>query len=1039
MPSHILSNPEEYELAVDQNIGLGQLFYNQMERNPASTAIIDGNEKISYQELHANALLIAQNLIEYQIKLEEPVGIIVQHGIADVVTQMAIIYAGGSCVPMDSTLPDILIQTRLEKLHTRCILVDDCNKHRNLNFHRFDVSGRTPLKSKESWLSWLSKSEIPLPATLEHRTHLIHTSGTTSDPKAVQIVARSILQIVYHAPFEAIEETDTVAHVNNTSFDVALFDIWVPLLRGARIAVLSKAILLNLPAMAAAIDQMGITIMATTTALLNLAATTYPRAFAQLKTCFIGGEAANVAALETILTQGPPRQLINAYGPTECCIFCLAHKVTLDDTSSGVISIGKPVGRTVARICDEVGKSVPDGEEGELWIAGAGVSPGYVGQTEKNAACFVSLAEDEKTQRFYRTGDRVRRRIGDGQIDYLGRQDHQVKVRGYRIELEAVEAAMLKTRQFSEVAALKVEAGEGAGSVLVAFAVPTSSQPKAVVSATKSLKATLPSYMVPQIEVISQLPLNGHGKVDRKTLSQLYRKRWVDQTASNTHNGHAQKGTIEERLANIWKNILGNSSIPLGTETDFFDLGATSLQASLLISRIREIFNASISLLTLYDNSTLGRLTIVVEEELDCSGGKHETIRDEQSVWIEDTKVADDLVPPSGPVVDWRRDTEGRVFFTGTTGFVGAFMVADLLRMREVHQVGCLVRASDVDSGFKRVKSTMIKYGQWEERFAEKLLVLCGSLEDIYLGLGYGRFHEIAKWASVIFHLGARVNYTQPYSMHRPANVVGTRNVLRLASTGRNKALHYVSSISCFGPTGLVTGTQTIAEDEPLLKHVVALPYDHGYAQSQWVVEGLLKRVMDRNFPVAIYRPGFITGHSRTGACNSDDFFSRLIHSCAEMGYYPLLPNQRKEFVPVDYVNATILHIAGSPAGSSLGHAYHIVPPSRAVSIDMNDAMELVSMASGEDSVRGLPYSEWVELLSKKVPKRLQPLQPMLAERAQGSLTRWEMYENMPLYDTTNTARALESYPGGLQFPALDRTLMRKYIECILATGSTTG
>lgn len=235
-----------------------------------------------------------------------------------------------------------------------------------------------------------------------------------------------------------------------------------------------------------------------------------------------------------------------------------------------------------------------------------------------------------------------------------------------------------------------------------------------------------------------------------------------------------------------------------------------------------------------------------------------------------------------------------------------------------------------------------------------------------------------------------------------------------------------------------MTGTKTITEDEPLLKHVVALPYDHGYAQSQWVVEGLLRRAMDRNFPVAIYRPGFITGHSRTGACNSDDFFSRLIHSCTEMGYYPLLPNQRKEFVPVDYVNAIVLHIAGLPAGASLGHAYHIVPPNRLASIDMNDTMELVGMASGGNgSVRPLPYSEWVDLLSHKNPERLQPLQPMLAERAHGFLTRWELYENMPLYDTTNTARALESYPGGLQFPILDRTLMEKYVRCLLASGSS--
>ncbi|KAJ5851695.1 uncharacterized protein N7529_011080 [Penicillium soppii] len=1036
MPSQTLTNSEEYELAVDPNLGLGQLFYNQMKRSPTSTAVIDSDKRLTYHELHSNALRIAHYLRQEKINFEEPVGIVVQHGIADVVAQMAIIYAGGSCAPMDPTLPDTLIQSRLKKLHARYILVDETNKDRSLGFRHFDVSSETPWKTKELWFS---NSELPFATTLEHRTHLIHTSGTTSEPKAVQIAARSILQVVYHAPFEAVDETDIVAHVNNTSFDVALFDIWAPLLRGACIAVLSKVTLLDLPAMAAAINRIGITIMATTTALLNLASTTYPRAFAQLKTCFIGGEAANVAALQIILSQGPPGQLINAYGPTECCIFCLAHKITLNDILAGTVSIGKPIGKTVARICDEDENPVSDGEEGELWIGGAGVSPGYVDQLEKNAACFTTVEEAGQIQQFYRTGDRVRRRIFDGQIDYLGRQDHQVKVRGYRIELEAVEAALLRTGQFSEAVAMKVEAGEGAGSILVAFAVSASSKPYAILKAVESLKEMLPEYMVPQIELISQMPLNSHAKVDRKQLSQLYRQRWSNHSTFNAHPGIAMATatiTTQEKLASLWRDILGLPSVPTDADSDFFHLGATSLQASLLISRVQKCFNARVSLLTLYDNSTLKKLTDVLENA-SGNGANCETVRHEQSIWVEDTKVADDLVPPTGTVTDWRRDTEGRVFFTGATGFVGAFMVADLLRMREVHQVGCLVRASNAETGLQRIKSAMMKYGQWEERFADKIMVLCGSLEDIYLGLGPERFHEIAKWASVIFHLGARVNYTQPYSLHRPANVIGTRNILRLACAGRNKALHYVSSISCFGPTGFVTGTQTITEDEPLLKHVVALPYDHGYAQSQWVVEGLLRRAMDRNFPVAIYRPGFITGHSRTGACNPDDFFCRLIHSCAEMGYYPLLPNQRKEFVPVDYVNATILHIAGLPAGSSLGHAYHIVPPSRAVSVDMNHTMELVGAASGgSGGVKGIPYSEWVELLGEKLPGRLQPLQPMLAEKAHGALTRWELYENMPLYDTTNTARALETYAGGLRFPILDRTLMEKYIRCLHASGS---
>lgn len=1022
MPSEKLSFAEEYDLVLNQSHGLGQLFESQARQAPHAPAIVDGHKSLTYQELHLQAIQIAQLLCNNHLQPEEPVGIVVDHGLADIVAQIAIIYAGGSCAPMDPTLPDNQIQKRLENLGAQLVLTDQSNADRQLPFDRINLDEFPPWAAKDICVA---SSGVPVVTNLDHRSHLIHTSGTTSEPKAVQIAARSILQVAYHAPFEPVDQTDTVAHVNNTSFDVSLFDIWAPLLRGARIAVLKKVILLDLPAMAAAIEQEGITIMATTTALLNLAATTYPRAFAKLKTCFIGGEAANATAIETILTQGPPRQLINAYGPTECCIFCLAHRVTRDDVKSGTVSIGKPIGRTIIHICDEAGEPVPYGTEGELWIGGAGVSPGYVNQPEKNAASFITLSTGDGPQRFYRTGDRVKQRP-DGQIDYVGRQDHQVKVRGYRIELEAVETAMLRTGQFSEAVALKAEASEGAGSILVAFAVPISSKPHVVASAIDSLKTMLPDYMVPQIELLSSMPLNSHAKVDRKRLELQYRERWETKhsfsTSGKTHSNTRQK------LAGLWTSILGLSYLA-GDDADFFQLGATSLQASLLIGHIRRDLDADISLLTLYDHPTVAELASIIEK---FRGSSSETIRNEQGEWIEDTKMADDLLLPSGPVVDWQRDTEGRVFVTGGTGFVGAFLLADLLRMREVHQVGCLVRASTPQAGLERLKQAMGKYGQWEEQFVDKLLVLCGSLEDIYLGLGYERFHEVASWASVIFHLGARVNYTQPYSLHRPANVIGTRNILRFACAGRRtKAVHYISSISCFGPTGFVTGTRVITEDESLLKHVEALPYDHGYAQSQWVVEALLRRVMDRGFPIAIYRPGFITGHSKTGACNPDDFFSRLIDSCIEMGCYPLLPNQRKEFVPVDYVNATILHIASAPTSSSLGHAYHIVPPTRAASIDMNNAMDLIGCVL-DKPIRGIPYHEWIDVLAEKVPVRLQPLQPMLAERAHQGLTRWELYENMPLYDTANTALALRTFPGGLSFPELDRGLMAKYLTYLL-------
>ncbi|RDA85286.1 hypothetical protein CP532_5923 [Ophiocordyceps camponoti-leonardi (nom. inval.)] len=1120
----LVSDDGVYSQLADTSLGLAQLFHKQAEETPEAVAVVDGETTLSYRQLHERASRLARllNLGGDPSGLsQEPVGIVVQHGVADVVAQMAVLYAGGSCAPMDPTLVDHQIESRLARLKARFVVVDEANLGRALPFDIICLDNRdaeetfaspsalnlakirtmaaaagapsprqlleptpattptkespasalaptpgrvsepTPAATPDYSPKWPANTPLsalippqaaleptpattpalsdapvptyPVPSGLDHCTHLIHTSGTTGEPKAVSIAGRSILHVAHHVPLEPVRPDDVVAHVNNSSFDVSLLDVWAPLLRGARIAVLSKATLLDPPTMEREIERLGISVMATTTALLNLVAFTHPSAFSGLRICFIGGEQANVGAIKVIFDQkSAPEMLVNAYGPTECCVFCLAHIIRAEDVEAGSVSIGKPVGRTVAYVVDDEGKP---SEEGELWIGGPGVSPGYVNQPAKTEASFPTV---QNGVRVYRTGDVVRRRA-DGQIDYVGRRDHQVKVRGFRIELGAVESALLQTGLFAEAVALKIDVPRlGAGSILVAYAVPAKvTEPPTMEEALKAVRALLPDYMVPQLEVVSRLPLSSHAKVDRKQLAELFARRWkpakmagTEEATAKQHHQHASLDSVRTTMAELWTSILAAAPADdLKDGDDFISLGGSSLQASLLVSQIRQTFGLEVPLLTLYRDFSLGAVASVVAKGLE---GIVPAPPDERETWVADTLIGDELAAPSGPAIDWRRDDEGRVFFTGATGFVGAFMLADLMRTPHVKAVCCLVRAATAEEGLQRLRVGMTKYGLWDESFASRLEVVTGLLEDEHLGMGRDKFEETARWASVVFHLGARVNYTQPYGLHRAANTLGTLNVVRFSTAGeRVKTLHYVSSISCFGPTGLLTRATKVVEDEPLLRHLDALPLDHGYAQSQWVAEQLVSRLMARGFPIAVYRPGFVTGHSQTGACNRDDFVSRLIEACCEMGCYPLLPNQRKEFVPVDYVSSAILHIASGP--SSAGKAYHIVPPSRDASVDMDATMDLVGEAA-KRRLRGVPYAEWVQRLASVAPLRLLPLQPMLAEKIYEGRTRWELYENMPVYDTSNTDAALADYPGGLELPKLDVALMKRYIDFIEET-----
>ncbi|PGH02659.1 hypothetical protein GX51_04542 [Blastomyces parvus] len=1008
----------EYNQLVQRDDGLGQLFDSQALLTPDAPAVVDGNCISTYAEIRSRSIHLASQLRKNEITLEEPIGIIVNPSVNDVITQIAVIYAGGSCVPLDPNLSDEQLESRLKKLNTRYLIVDCANENRLSDFHQLVVNE----EKVENGIHCAEMCpDLPVSTSLEHRTHLIHTSGTTSEPKAVQILARSILEVVYHFPFAPLNAEDAVAHVNSTSFDVSLVDVWAPLLRGARIVLVSKNILLDPFALADTVKKFHVTVMATTSAVLNLAAVVHPSAFSGLKMCMIGGEVAQPSAVKAILENGPPGQLINAYGPTECCAFALAHRVTLDDTKEGSISIGKPIGATSAFILDESLCPVENGVIGELYIGGPGVSRGYVNNPQKNSESFLEikgLVESGTSKVVYRTGDFVKR-DQSGRISFVGRRDNQVKIRGFRIELEAVETALLKTDRFSDAAAFKVDtSGHGTGGMLVAYVVPSFHSTDTLVGVADRLKIMLPEYMIPRIELIDKLPLNSHDKVDRKKLVTMYLERAQSQAVSLSK--HQDSMTTINRLQQLWCDTLGLGITNFEDHDDFFLLGGTSIQAAVLIHRIRSEFDIDISTLTLYDNSTLIGLAAVID-----SFRKGTFIeKDERQLWLADAKLGENISVPNKSPLDWRRDTEGRVFLTGATGFVGAFFLVQLLEMPDVHQVGCLVRASSVEAGFMRLRQILEKYKLWNESLTSKLLILPGNLEDDNLGFSKERFEEIAEWASVVFHFGARVNYIQPYSVHRAANVIGTLNILRLVSIGRPKTLHYVSSISCFGPTGMITGVSQVSEDGPLLPHLDALSYDHGYAQSQWVVEYMLQILISRGFPVAIYRPGSVTGHTVSGVGNPDDFLCRLINTCFEIECCPLLPGQRKDVVPVDYVCSAILHISSS--NKNLGKAYHIVPhASKYVSV--NDTFELIAECANQ-KMEALPYSEWVEKLASKPNSRLKPLQPMLQQKYYKGLTRWEMYENMPVYSTDNTERALEDYPGGLPCPPLDEKLVRLYL-----------
>ncbi|OJJ72232.1 hypothetical protein ASPBRDRAFT_125300 [Aspergillus brasiliensis CBS 101740] len=996
-PSFLVS--ETLTNGSDSGLGLAQLLERQAIVRGTAIAIEEGRHEVTYGDLHEKALFVADQINGFLHDDPSPVGIIAPRSLNHVLSQAAVIYSGRACVPLDPKLPDEMLKDMLDNLGSTLVITDMLQQHRLPGVKHLVVDHRVIPETFELDIA-------PSQNGSQTCSHVLHTSGTTGKPKAVEAFAEGLINLCLD-PADLIRKGQRVGHGSNVIFDTSLVEIWGPLLRGATMVIIPQETVLDPSALSAFVKEKELNVLQLTTSLLTVTAYACPDAFSTLDTLITGGEAINCQTIQSIFDAGAPGRIINGYGPTEASIYVLYHEVSEDEARRGEIPVGKPFGNVEVFLADDHLNPVKAGEVGELLVSGVGVAGGYIGDAEKTAKSFVVLPQlHRKVERgpnhVYRTGD-LMRVDENGVYYYLGRKDNQIKIRGQRVELEALESALVGTGLVSAAVVVKITPEEvGRGQFLLAYCVPSSPD----VSDGAIMKAYMeqaPHLMVPRLELIDILPLRSTGKADRKALEAQYHQK-LKRTRANGVNGNINTGNVASKLEYIWIDVFGLTVEHLRPTDDFVAMGGTSLIAATMIARINQTFGISLRARMLYENTTFQSLTRLVTNIQ--VHGDDSSVQAEQEVWLQDSKLGEHLRPIGGVIPHWQDKHEGRIFLTGATGFVGVFLLATLVKRPDVKKVACLVRADDEPSARARLEKTLEKYSLYANM--DKVIALPGNFGQPWLGLSPEQYDYYATWSSVIFHLGAKVSYVAPYSSHRQENTIGTLNMLEFATHRRMKAMHYSSTIAAYGPTGYVTGAKLLPEDERPAPHLAALPSDTGYAQSQYVAEAIVWNAIDNGFPVAIYRPGFVLGHSKSGICNPDDFISRLFTSCMDMGLYPILPNQRKEFIPVDFVVDAIIHV--STTHENLGHAYNLVQPDLHNAIDINTSFDILNQLSPY-KMQGVPYEQWVNSLSERLDDPLHPLTPMLKEKVFGEMTRWEVYENMAEYGRENIRRALQDAP----------------------------
>jgi amino acid adenylation domain-containing protein len=606
----MLSEPERRALVVDgsaaaapvSDLGLAALFEAQVARNPDVIAVVFGDVRLGYAALNRRANQLARYLVARGVGREDRVGVRLGRSVDFVVSVVAALKVGACYVPLDPGYPAPRLAYMAADAGLRVVIArrtgaTELSEPSDLQA----APGSIWLDELEPALAQLADDNLPASATGRDLAYVMYTSGSTGQPKGACIEQRSIAHLVVGTDFVQLDHRDVVAHMSNTSFDVATLEIWSALLNGATLHGIAPDVALSPEVLARELADSGCTLAVATAAQFHQIATVTPGAFHTLAHLIIGGDLLDAAVVRRVAA-APPRRLINAYGPTEATTMATWHLVGALDDRATAIPIGRPIARTTIRILDRHHNLVPIGVRGEMYIGGPGVARGYWNRPALTAERFVA-DPFEPGGRLYRTGDLAAWR-GDGTIEFHGRADHQVKYRGFRIELGEIEAQLMGA---AELAAAAVVVRDDAGeSRLVAYIVPRDAAALDLAAVRARLAAVLPRYMLPNpIVALDHLPMTPNGKLDRGALPAP--------SAAREAIG-ARRTAMEEIIGEVWERVLRQGRID--APDNFFALGGHSLIATQVVSRLRTLLGIAVPVHCLFEAPTLAAFARGVEARL---------------------------------------------------------------------------------------------------------------------------------------------------------------------------------------------------------------------------------------------------------------------------------------------------------------------------------------------------------------------------------------------------------------------------------------
>ena len=1011
---------------IDITKDLWALVSQQMLATPNAVALEDETTKLTYSELDQRVSALASRLRDRGVSRDKLVGVLLGRSANYVIACLAALRAGGAFLVLELAYPPNLLADVIEDAKPTVVITNTTQANQINAAIPLVILDEVGIGHYSPPGSRMEEAEpLPKEDDLLRLAFVSYSSGTTGRPKGIANPHMApVLSYDLRFRLSDLSPGDRVA--------CNVFFIWEmlrPLLRGATVVCVPDEASYDPVALVDLLRQRRVTETLMTPTLLAAVLSRHSDIqsdLPDLRTLWFNGEVVTTDLARRAMKALPKTRLLNCYSASETHEIACGDIRAIIDNDAPYCPVGPPIEPHNIHILDESGREVDIGVPGELFVGGSLLARGYLNLPDTTAEAFIPNPFDPTPgSRMYRTGD-LARMLPSGILEITGRVGAMIKVRGYSVVPGKVENAIIEQLAVKQCAV--IAHGDGLDRQLVAYIVRDKEDPgdrpvpiidEAGYSlvARRTLSTSLAQYMIPALWVeLDELPTNRvSGKADLKRLPPPGVS--ISTIFNHTKTERDTRITIEA-IAETWAAALNVPFSSVTKEHTFFDLGGHSLTLADLATRLSKTFGFPVPVARLVVNPTLeGHLEAVCAVR---DGHTAAVQADLPAVLRADCALPEDIQASGAPMCSLK--DANTVLLTGATGFLGAFLLHDLL-VATTARILCLVRFTDpkeddASTGVARIRKNLLDLGLWQDSILDRIEVLPGNLSHKRLGLAPEVYKELVSDLQVIIHAGATVNLVYPYAALRDANVGGTREILHVAGES-GATLQYVSSNGVLPPSKEAWPERAMIPIGDVPEKLV-----DGYGQTKYVAEELVHEAGRRGMPVRILRAGTISGHSTSGSTNTYDLFTALIVESLHIGYSPDIAGWRAEMTPVDFVSKAITHLSNDTRTTQ--RVFHIGDSNPVETKSLFDELAKLGYPTKQ-----LNWEKWVLRWTEKRGSAKRGAGAFTADILRGGMPTIEFLRDITILNDEATKPAL----GDLQRPKIDVKLLETYARHWYARG----